>query len=449
MVLASRDLPQSQRAEIRRKRARARMVAMTSTTSKRNRRHMTRRNFVGGAAALLAGSRLISARATWAAPEGPETPDLRLGIIALTDNSPIVIAHEKGLFKKYGINSTVVKGASWAAIRDSLSNGDIQATHMLLGMPIASTMGLLGSPKKPMIVPWMLNRNGQSITLANTFKGKVQADPKALAPLAMEAKEKGTPLTFAMTFPPGTHAMWIRYWLAAGGINPDKDVSLIVVPPPQMVANMKVGKMDGFCVGEPWNARSIADGIGYTAINTQDIWKDHPEKVCAFTAEFADKNPRTVKAALKALHEASVWLDDMKNRPEQAELVSKATYINCPKELILGRMQGHYDFGDGRKKEDPNYMIFNSRNANYPQAKYAIWWLTQFRRWGMLPAAPDYKGVAKQVMRGDIYEAAMKEIGAKHGGAEMKPEKLFDGVTFDPAKPEEYAMSFQVKNLKT
>jgi nitrate/nitrite transport system substrate-binding protein len=411
---------------------------------------ISRRRFVGGAAALLGGaSSLLRARASWAGPEGPETPDMRFGIIALTDNSPIVIAHEKGLFKKYGINSTVAKGANWAAIRDSLSNGDNQATHMLIGMPIASTMGLLGAPKKPMIIPWLLNRNGQSITLSNTYKGKVQADAKALLPMVNEAKAKGTPLTFAMTFPPGTHAMWIRYWLAAGGINPDKDVSLIVIPPPQMVANMKVGKMDGFCVGEPWNARSIADGIGYTAINTQDIWKDHPEKVCAFTAEFADKNPRTVKATLKALHEASVWLDDMKNRPEQADIVSRATYINCPKEIILGRMQGHYDFGDGRKKDDPNYMIFSSRNCNFPQPKYAVWWLSQFRRWGMVPSAPDYKGVAKEVMRHDIYEAAMKEIGVKHGGLDNKPEKLFDGVTFDPVKAEQYAMAFTVKSLKT
>ena len=411
-------------------------------------RPLSRRRFVGGAAALLGSAGLLRAKATWAADEGPETADMRFGMIALTDCSPIVIAHEKGLFKKYGINATVVKGASWAAIRDSLSNGDIQGTHMLTGMPIASTMGLLGSPKKPMVIPWMLNRNGQSITLANSLKGKVGADPKALRPIALEAKEKGTPLTFAMTFPPGTHAMWLRYWLAAGGINPDKDISLIVVPPPQMVANMKVGKMDGFCVGEPWNARSISDGIGFTATNTQDIWKDHPEKVCAFTAEFAEKNPRTVKATLKALHEASVWLDDMKNRPEQAEIVSKATYINCPKELILGRMQGHYDFGDGRKKEDPNYMIFSSRNCNFPQPKFAIWWLAQFRRWGMLPAAPDYKAVAKEVMRHDIYEAAMKEIGVKHGGLDNKPEKLFDGVSFDPAKPEEYAKSFSVNSLK-
>jgi len=360
-----------------------------------------------------------------------------------------VIAHEKGYFKKYGINATIVKGASWAAIRDSLSNGDIQCTHMLTGMPIASTMGLLGSPKKPMVIPWMLNRNGQSITLKTALKGKVQADPKALKPLVDEAKKKGTPMTFAMTFPPGTHAMWIRYWLAAGGINPDADTALVTIPPPQMVANMKVDKMDGFCVGEPWNARAIADGIGFTAINTQDIWKDHPEKVCAFTEEFAQKNPKTVKAVIKALHEASVWLDDLKNRPEQAAIVSRATYINCPPELILGRMQGHYDFGDGRKKEDENYMIFSSRNCNYPQPKYAKWWLTQFRRWGMVTGAPDYEGVAKQVMRTDIYEEAMKELGVQHAGQSDTPETFFDGGVFDPKEPEKYATSFAVHSMKS
>jgi nitrate/nitrite transport system substrate-binding protein len=319
---------------------------------------------------------------------------------------------------------------------------------MLTGMPLASTMGLLGSPKKPMVIPWMINRNGQSITLKADLKGKVQADPKPLKALADAAKAAGDPMTFAMTFPPGTHAMWIRYWLGAGGVNPDKDVSLITIPPAQMVANMKVGKMDGFCVGEPWNARSVADGIGFTALNTQDIWKDHPEKVCAFLAEFADKNPKTVKAVLKALNEASVWLDDLKNRPEQARIVSQATYINCPPEIILGRLQGHYDFGDGRKKEDPNYMIFSARNCNYPQPKYAVWWLTQFRRWGMVEGTPDYAGVAKQVMRADLYEEAMKEIGYKHGGRDDKPETLFDGKVFDPAKAEAYATSFAVHSRK-
>src|SRR5438034_3873223 len=147
------------------------------------------------------------------------------------------------------------------------------------------------------------------------------------------------------------------------------------------------------------------------------MWRDPAEKVCPFTADFADKNPKTVKAVLKALHEASVWLDDMKNRPEQAQIVSKATYINCPPELILPRLQGHYDFGDGRKKEDPNYMIFSSRNINYPQPKYCKWFLSQYRRWGLVTGAPDYEGITKQVMRTDIYEAAMKEIGYEHGGS--------------------------------
>ncbi len=415
---------------------------------------LSRRSFLGKA---MKGATLTALFAglpkgwvgTAYASDAPETAALNFGMIALTDCSPIVIAHEKGLFKKYGIASTVTKGANWAAIRDNLSSGTIQATHMLLGMPLASTMGLAGSPKKPMIVPWLMNRNGQAITLKSEWKGKVGADPKALLPFVKQAKSLGEPLTFAMTFPPGTHAMWMRYYLAAGGINPDTDVSLITVPPPQMVANMKIGKMDGFCVGEPWNARAINDKIGFTSVSTQDIWKDHPEKVCAFLAEFADKNPKTVKAVLKALHEASVWLDDMSNRPEQAEIVSKPTYINCDPKTILGRLQGHYDYGDGRTKEDANYMSFSARNCNYPQPKFAKWFLSQYRRWGLVKSAPDYEGITKQVMRTDIYEDAMKEIGYAHGGLDNSKETLFDGVTFDPTGDlEAYAKSFTVNSVK-
>jgi len=417
-------------------------------------KQLTRRSFLSTTAKGTALATLMSGLPKgWVgsayASDAPETADVKFGIIALTDCSSIVIAHEKGLFKKYGINSTVNKGANWAAIRDSLSNGDIQATHMLIGMPIASTMGLLGAPKKPMIIPWLVNRNGQAITLANKFKGKVVDDPKALKPFVDEAKKAGAPLSFAMTFPPGTHAMWMRYYLGAGGINPDTDVSLITVPPAQMVANMKVGKMDGYCVGEPWNARAIADDIGFTSIATQGIWKDHPEKVCAFTAEFADKNPKTVKAVLKALHEASVWLDNLDNRPEQAKIVSAAAYINCAEDVILGRLQGKYLYGDGRKLRDPNYMIFSQRNCNYPQPKYAKWWLTQFRRWGLVEGAPDYEGIARQVMRPDIYTEAMKEIGYTQGVQDDSAETLFDGVKFDPkADLENYARSFTVNNLK-
>lgn len=380
------------------------------------------------------------------AADGPETPDVRFGIIALTDCSPIVIAHEMGYFKKFGINSVVSKEASWAVIRDKLSLGENQATHMLIGMPLASTMGLAGSPVKPMVIPWLLNRNGQAITLNNKLKAAGVKTPKALKPLADKAKAAGDPMTFAMTFPPGTHAMWMRYWLASGGIHPDKDVSLITIPPAQMVANMKVDKMDGFCVGEPWNKRAIADGIGFTAITTQQMWKDHPEKVCAFTEEFAMKNPKTVKAVLKALHLASVDLDKMENRPKFAEIIARPTYINCPTEIILERLQGKYDYGDGKVEQDPNYMIFSNRDCNYPQPLFAKWWLTQFRRWGMVKGAPDYNGVTKRVLRPDIYTEAMKEINVTTKVAELTKATLFDG-TFDAADPEKYANSFPINSL--
>src|SRR2546425_639173 len=377
------------------------------------------------------------------AADGPETAAIRFGIIALTDCSSIVMAHELGLFKKYGVDSVVSKEASWAVIRDKLSLGENQATHMLIGMPFASTMGLAGSPVKPMVIPWLLNRNGQAITLNNRLKKAGVKTAKDVKPLADRAKGSGDPLTFAMTFPPGTHAMWIRYWLASGGIHPDKDVTLITIPPAQMVANMKVDKMDGFCVGEPWNNRAIVDGIGYTVTTTQKMWKDHPEKVCAFTEEFAAKNPKTVKAILKALHLSSIYIDKMENRKHVADVVSQATYINCPPEIILGRMMGKYDYGDGRTEQDPDYMIFSERECNFPQKTFGLWWLTQFRRWGMVKSAPDYAGIVNKVMRQDMFLDAMKDMGVTTKFKDMQKQTLFDG-TFDPADPEKYALLFPV-----
>jgi nitrate/nitrite transport system substrate-binding protein len=432
---------------------------MKKTTTPITSARPTRRGFikaaVGGAAALTTGGLLSTVltgcgkAATAAGGDGPETPDMKFGIIALTDCSPIVIAHEKGLFKKYGINSEIVKPANWAAVRDALANGDVQATHMLIGMPIASTMGLGGGNSVPMVIPWLLNRNGQAITLKADLIGKVAGDPKALKPFVDAAVAGGKKMTFAMTFPPGTHAMWIRYYLAAGGIHPDRDVNLITIPPPQMVANMKAGQMDGFCVGEPWNARSIVEEVGFTSVTTQEIWKDHPEKVCAFTQEFAEKNPKSVKACLKALHEASVWLDDMANRTTHCEIVSRDAYIKCPPDAILGRLKGELDYGDGRKKQDEHYMIFSKRNCNYPQPAYGKWWLTQFRRWGMVSGAPDYEGVTKQVFRTDIYEEAMAELGYKHGGRDDSSWTMIDGKSFDPKGDlEAYAKSFPVHAIK-
>jgi len=408
----------------------------------------TRREFLKttAAGALLAGLPAGWAGGAYAA-DGPETPKMRIGIIALTDCSSIVMAHELGLFKKYGIESTISKEASWAVIRDRLTLGENQASHILLGIPYASTMGLQGSPVKPMVIPMYLNRNGQAITLTKSLLDKGVKTPQQLKPLALEAKAKGSPMTFAMTYPPGTHAMWMRYWLAAGGVNPDKDVTLITIPPAQMVANMKVGKMDGFCVGEPWNARAIADGIGFTAITTQQMWKDHPEKVLGFTEEFATKNPKTVKAAMRAVLEASQWNDKLENRTRMAEVVGQPQYVNAAKEIILGRMLGDYDYGDGRKEKDKYYMTFFDRQTNFPMKSHGVWWLTQFRRWGMVKETPDYKGIVDRVHRPDIYREVAKEMGIEAPREDMKKETLFDGVTFDPAKPEEYAKAFSINTM--
>ncbi len=383
------------------------------------------------------------------ASDAPETTKMRIGIIALTDCSSIVIGYEKGFFKAEGLDVTVSKEASWAVIRDKLQLGENQATHLLYGIPYASTMGLFGAPVKPMIIPWVINYNGQAITLSKELKEKGVRTAGDVKKLTDAEKATGkSPRTFAMTFPPGTHAMWMRYWLASGGINPDKDVSLITIPPPQMVANMKVGKMDGFCVGEPWNARAIADDIGFTATTTQAMWKNHPEKVCGFTAEFAEQNPKTVKAVLRALHHASTFIDKLDNRPEVAAIVSAPSYINCPKEIILGRLLGKYDHGDGQgEHQDDDYMRFSERGVNFPWKSHGIWWLSQFRRWGMVRGAPDYEKIVGQVHRPDIYREVAKELGIEAPKEDLKPEKLFDGVAFDPKDPEGYAKSFAINNL--
>jgi nitrate/nitrite transport system substrate-binding protein len=411
----------------------------------------SRRRFLKRAGGSALAGLMLGLPKGWAgtayADDAPETRTLRFGIIALTDCSPIVMAHELGYFKQFGIDSIISKEASWAVIRDKLSIGDNQATHMLIGMPLASTMGLAGSPVKPMIIPWLLNRNGQAITLSSQFKQAGVKTAKEVKPFVDKAKAAGTPMTFAMTFPPGTHAMWIRYWLASGGIHPDKDVSLITIPPAQMVANMKVGKMDGFCVGEPWNNRAIADGIGYTVVTTQQIWRDHPEKVCAFTEEFALKNPKTVKAVLKALHLASVHLDNLDNRAKAAEVVARPTYINCPPEIILQRLLGQYEYGDGRKEQDKYYMIFSNRDCNYPQRAFGLWWISQFRRWGMVKETPDYQGVVKRVLRPDIYLEAMKEISVTPKIADVQKITFGDGATFDASDPETYAKSFAIHSM--
>jgi nitrate/nitrite transport system substrate-binding protein len=378
----------------------------------------------------------------------PELEHLTFGILPLTDCAPIVIAHEKKLFERSGITSSVAKFGSWTASRDGLLSGRAHAAQMLFGMPVAAAVGKLGTEHRPLVIPWILNRNGQAITISVRHSRRVSSSARELRAFAQECREKGRPMVFAMTLQPGTHAMWLRYWLASGGINPDTDVALITIPPPMMVANMRAGRLDGFCAGEPWNVRAIEEELGFTAVLSEEIWPDHPEKVLAFTEDFSEAHPNSVKAALKALHEASLWCDEESNRDELAAILEQPQYLACLARTIKSRLGPMVDCASGRTAQNLRGLTFSRRECNYPQPKFAVWWLSQFRRWGMLPAAPDYLGVATRVMRPDFYEAAMNELGVPPGRPEFTSETLLDGKVFDPAQPEKYAADFEITALK-
>src|SRR5438034_2719235 len=359
---------------------------------------------MGSGAALLAMVAPGVRHAAWAAgSDAPEKKEVKVGFIPLTDCASVVIASVMKFDEKYGIKIVPSKEASWAAVRDKLVNGELDAAHVLYGLIYGVQMGI-GGPKKDMAVLMNLNNNGQAITLSNQLKEKGAIDGAKLKTLIDKEKRE---YTFAQTFPTGTHAMWIYYWLAANGIHPFSDVKTIVVPPPQMVANMRVGNMDGFCVGEPWNNRAIVDGIGFTAETTQGIWKDHPEKTLGTTAEFVQKYPNTTRAMIAAVLDASKFIDVVANRTKDAEIVADKSYVNCPVDVIDQRLEGNYDNGIGRQWKDPDYMKFyNDGAVNFPYLSDGMWFLTQHKRWGLLKDDPDYLAVAQKVNQVELYKQA-------------------------------------------
>ncbi len=397
---------------------------------------------LGAAAMMNMVPAAIRSQAWAAGSDAPEITEVKIGFIPLTDCAPIVVAAQMGFDKKYGIKIVPSKEASWAGVRDKLVNGELHAAHVLYGLVYGVQMGI-GGQQKDMHVLMTLNHNGQAITLANQLKEKGATTGGTLKRLL---DNENRDFTFAQTFPTGTHAMWLYYWLANYGINPMKDVKTIVVPPPQMVANMRIGNMDGFCVGEPWNARAIYDKIGFTVTTSQDIWTDHPEKVLGITADFAAKNPNTTLALTKAILEASRYIDATKNRSEVAKLISGKAYVNAPEEVIEGRFLGHYDNGIGKKWEDPNYMkFFDDGKVSFPYLSDGMWFLTQHKRWGLLKSDPDYLAVAKKVNRIDIYTEAAKALGIAVPTDVMRTSKLIDGVVWDGKDPKAYANSFKIK----
>ena len=416
--------------------------ANTVNNSRRDFFRTTAASAFGAAALMGLVPQGIRSQAYAAGSDAPEITEVKIGFIPLTDCAPIVVAAQMGFDKKYGIKITPSKEASWAGVRDKLINGELHASHVLYGMMYGSQMGI-GGKQKDMNVLMTLNNNGQAITLSNQLKDSGVTSGATLKRLI---DNENRDFTFAQTFPTGTHAMWLYYWLGTYGINPMQDVKTIVVPPPQMVANMRIGNMDGFCVGEPWNARAIYDKIGFTVATTQDIWTDHPEKVLGCTAEFVEKNPNTALAMTKAILEASRYIDAMKNRAEVAKLISGKAYVNAPEEVVAGRFVGDYDNGIGKKYKDPNFMkFFNDGSVSYPYLSDGMWFLTQHKRWGLLKSDPDYLAVAKKVNRIDIYTEAAKSLGISVPTNPMRSSKLIDGVVWDGSNPKAYANGFKVK----
>lgn len=378
----------------------------------------------------------------WAAgSDAPEITDVKIGFIPLTDCAPIIVAAQMGFDKKYGIKITPSKEASWAGVRDKVVSGELHAAHVLYGLVYGVQMGI-GGQQKDMAVLMALNNNGQGITLANQLKEKGVTDGWALKQLL---ENENREYTFAQTFPTGTHAMWLYYWLAGHGINPMKDVKTIVVPPPQMVANMRIGNMDGFCAGEPWNARAVFDKVGFSVATSQDIWTDHPDKVLGTTADFVTKYPNTALAMTKAVLEACRYIDATANRPAVATLIADKDYVNAPEEVIAGRFLGHYDNGIGKQWKDPDYMkFFNDGKVNFPYLSDGMWFLTQHRRWGLLKTDPDYLAVAGKVNRVDIYTEAANALGISLPKDPMRTSKLMDDVVWDGRNPKAYAKAFEI-----
>jgi len=403
----------------------------------------------GSTAALLAAAKLNFPAGAFAQDAGPEVKGAKLGFIALSDAGPLFVAKDKGLFAKFGVPDTdVQKQASWGTTRDNLVLGSegngIDGAHILTPMPYLISAGKVtqNNQPTPMYILARLNLDAQCISVAKEYADlKVGADASVLKAAFEKKKADGKSAKVAMTFPGGTHDLWVRYWLAAGGIDPDKDVETITVPPPQMVANMKVGTMDAFCVGEPWPGQLVHQGIGYTAVNTGEIWSKHPEKSLGMRAAWVDKNPKAAKAILMAVMEAQQWADKMENKEELATIMAKRQWINCPVEDIADRAKGKFDYGNAGKvvENSPHIMKYWRDFASYPFQSHDLWFMTEDIRWGKYEASFDSKALIGKVNREDMWRDAAKTLGVAASeipaSTSRGKETFFDGKVFDPENP--------------
>jgi nitrate/nitrite transport system substrate-binding protein len=401
---------------------------------------LSRREVLKRGTALALAAAVPSLMATRSARGATLANPIKIGFISLTDCSSVVMAKELGFDKSRGIEIQPIKMASWPATRDALVNGDIDAAHCLFSMPFSVALGIGGTPAQAakMRIAMMLNQNGQAITLKKDWAAAGYGDLKK----AKAAMQGGVGHTYAMTFPGGTHDTWLRYWLLAMGI-PMSVPKIIPIPPPQMVANMKVNNMDAYCVGEPWPGVGAQQGIGFTHLATQDLWQHHPEKALVVNADFATGRKAELKKTMGAILEASKWLDFTFNRAKTASTVGRPEYVNAPSEVIQDRLNGVYDLGAGlgTKRFSGDQMRFHrAGKVNFPRKSHAIWFMAQYVRFGYLKSEPNYNALAKQMILTDLYKEVAAESKVAVPNDDMAPFVVkLDKVTFDPKKPSKEA----------
>ncbi len=372
----------------------------------------------------------------------PEKGTIRVGFMPLADCASLVMASVLGLDEKHGIKLELQRQHSWSGMRDRLLAGELDAAHALYGMLYGVENGI-GGPAARMAVLMNLSRNGQAITLSRALAAQGATDLASLAALLRKGTRRHT---FAHTFPTGNHAMFLYYWLAAGGIDPLRDVRVATVPPSQMAANLAAGHMDGFCAGEPWSMRAVLDGSGFTAATSQDIWPDHPGKALGATAAFVDANPHACRSLVAAVLEAGRWIDESPaHRDTAAEVLASPAYVNAERQAIAARLHGDYDNGLGKRWTDPDPLQFHAGGeANFPWLSDGMWFMTQHRRWGLLRDDVDYAAVAARVNRVGLYREAALVAGVPAPSGPMRTSMLMDGKVWTGKDPDAYIASFPI-----
>ena len=425
--------------------------------------------------------------APFALAANPEKEQLKLGFIKLTDMAPLAIAYEKGFFEDEGLYVTLEAQANWKVLLDRVITGELDGAHMLAGQPLGATIGF--GTKAEVVTAFSMDLNGNGITMSNAVWEEMkkhlplQPDGKPVHPIKADAlkpvidqyKAQGKPFNLGMVFPVSTHNYELRYWLAAGGINPgyyapakgdisgtlNADALLSVTPPPQMPATLEAGTISGYSVGEPWNQQAVFKGIGVPVVTDYEIWKNNPEKVLGVSKAWADANPETHKRLVKALIRAAMWLDADNNahRAEAVQILSRPEYVGADAKVIANSMTGTFEYEKGDKREVPDFNVFFRHNATYPYYSDAIWYLTQMRRWGQIGEnKPDswYFETAKKVYLPAVYQAAAADLVAEgkakasdfppagEEGFRAPTNEFIDGLTYDGHKPNAYIEQFKI-----